>query len=1018
MAGQDPRASEFKSGAAVELDGLLSALAGEVDWSQSPLGPVESWPQSLKTTVGLIMPAEVQIVLFWGPEFVALYNHAYAPTIGDKHPRALGRPAKESWTELWDDLGPLLQGVRDTGRTLTAKDRPFYIERHGYPETVYFDISYSAVPDESGGVGGVLCIVRETTNQVLADQRNLADRERFEQMFEQSPTFIAMLRGRDHTYEMANPAYLRLIGFRPGIIGKPISDVLPELKGQGFFDLLDEVYGSGEPHVGFGTRVHISHQTGQPPEDRFVDFVYQPLKDAAGKVTGILVQGSDVTDRKRVELALGDSEQRFRRVFEGASVGMIEIDSSWRILSSNPAYREITGYSADDLAGMDCLAFTHSDDIERSRTQLDRLAESGDRVSFEKRYVRKDGSVVWIRSNIARIGDGSRLLKIVEDISERRRAEDALEAERSYLETLNRAGSALAGELDLQRVVQMVTDAGVELTGAQFGAFFYNVTNAAGESYMLYTLSGADRSQFERFGMPRNTQVFGPTFAGEGTVRSDDITADPRYGHNAPHHGMPKGHLPVVSYLAVSVASRTGEVIGGLFFGHPERGRFSDRHERLIEGLAAQAAIAIDNARLFGEAQREIEQRVKAEQALTVLNETLESRVVEEIERRSQAEEALRQAQKMETVGQLSGGIAHDFNNLLQIIQGNLTMLRHALPADQPKWNRFVANALTGTERAAALTQRLLAFSRRQPLDAKPVDVNVMILEMGELIHRTIGETIQIETALDHGLSAAQVDENQLENAILNLAINARDAMPGGGRLRIETSSAQVDERYAALHPEAAPGAYVRVAVSDTGTGMSPEVLARAVEPFFTTKEVGQGTGLGLSMVYGFVRQSGGHVNIRSVEGEGTTIELFLPRAADEPQQESGNGRAERLRRGRGETILVCEDDADVRDFSTTTLRDLGYQVLEARDAAEALAVLEQQEDVDLLFTDVVLPGGTNGAELARAARRLRPALKVLLTTGYARTALDDSDGTATPELISKPFSVERLGTRLRQLLD
>jgi PAS domain S-box-containing protein len=725
-----------------------------------------------------------------------------------------------------------------------------------------------------------------------------------------------------------------------------------------------------------------------------------------------------VTDGKRVELGFGDSEQRFQTVFEGASVGMIEIDSDWRILSSNPAYREITGYSAEDLSGMDCLAFTHPEDVERSRTQLDALGDSCSRVSFEKRYVRKDGSVVWIRSNIARIGDGSRLLKIVEDIGERRRAEEALEAERSYLETLNRVGSALAGELDLERVVQMVTDAGVDLTGAQFGAFFYNVANAAGEGYMLYTLSGAERSQFERFGMPRNTQVFGPTFAGEDTVRSDDITADPRYGHNAPHRGMPDGHLPVVSYLAVPVMGSTGEVIGGLFFGHPAAARFNDRHERLIEGLAAQASTAIDKARLFREAQGEIDQRVKAEQALTVLNETLETRVEQEIERRSSAEEALRQAQKMETIGQLSGGIAHDFNNLLQIIQGNLTMLRHSLPPEQQKWHRSVSNALTGTERAAALTQRLLAFSRRQPLRAKAVNLNVMIKEMGELLHRTIGEMIEIETGLEDGLRAAQVDENQLENAILNLAINARDAMPDGGRLRIETSSAEIDEDYAAAHPDAAPGSYVRVAVIDSGTGMSPEVLARAVEPFFTTKEVGRGTGLGLSMVYGFASQSGGHLNVRSVEGEGTSIELFLPFARQSAELANADSAISELRRGRGETILVCEDDEDVREFSTTTLRDLGYEVREASDAAEALVVLRQAGDLDLLFTDVVLPGATNGAELAREARKLRPRMKVLLTTGYARSALDDADVQPPLELISKPFSVERLAIRLRQLLD
>ena len=894
MADENPRAREFDNSAVTEPGsggGLLATLIGKLDWSSSPLGPSKAWPQSLKTAVGLILPADTAIVLFWGPEFVAIYNDAYAPTIGEKHPRALGRPARENWAELWDDLGPLLRSVRETGRTITAKDRPFHIERHGYPETVYFDISYSAAPDESGGVGGVLCIVRETTDDVVGD-------------------------------------------------------------------------------------------------------------------------------RKRLELALGDSEERFRTVFEGASVGMIEIDSEWRILSSNPAYREITGYSAEDLAGMDCLAFTHLDDIERSREQLGKLGDRGSRVSFEKRYIRKDGSVVWIRSNIARIGDGSRLLKIVEDIGERRRVEEALDAERNYLETLNRVGSALAGELDLERVVQMVTDAGVELTGAQFGAFFYNVENSAGESYTLYTLSGAERSQFERFGMPRNTHVFGPTFRGEGPVRSDDITADPRYGHNPPYHGMPEGHLPVASYLAVPVASRTGEVIGGLFFGHADRARFNERHERLIQGLAAQAAIAIDNARLFGEAQTEIEQRMKAEQALTVLNETLESRVGEEIERRSHAEEALRQAQKMETIGQLSGGIAHDFNNLLQIIQGNLTMLRHSLPPEQEKWQRSVANALTGTERAAALTQRLLAFSRRQPLRSKAVDLNLMITDMRELLHRTIGETIEIETALEDGLLAAQVDENQLENAILNLAINARDAMPDGGRLRIETSSAQVDEKYAASHPDAAPGSYVRVAVIDTGSGMSPDVLARAVEPFFTTKEVGQGTGLGLSMVYGFVKQSGGYLDVHSVEGKGTSIELFLPPARNRPDDSVDSSAIAELRRGHGETILVCEDDEDVRDFSTATLRELGYVVHEARNAAEAMDVLEQADHVDLLFTDVVLPGGANGAQLAQNARKLRPDLKVLLTTGYARSALDDTELEPALELISKPFSVERLAIRLRQLLD
>jgi PAS domain S-box-containing protein len=727
-------------------------------------------------------------------------------------------------------------------------------------------------------------------------------------------------------------------------------------------------------------------------------------------------------ERKRGEDALKFGEQRFRTVFENAGVGMLEMDSEWRILGVNQVYADITGRTEADLIGVDCLSFTHVDDLERSREAMGRIVDgSSDRLSFEKRYLKPDGEIVWIRSNLARVSsgnEGDRYLKIVEDITDAKAAEQALEEERRTLETLNRVGSSLAGELDLERVVQMVTDAGVELTGAEFGAFFYNVTDDQGESYMLYTLTGADREEFEKFGMPRNTKVFAPTFGGEGIVRSDDITKDERYGQNPPHHGMPKGHLPVVSYLAVPVVGRTDEVIGGLFFGHHDRGRFKERHERLMAGIAAQAAIAIDNARLFREAQREIDQRMKAEQALTALNETLESRVGEEIGRRSEAEEALRQAQKMETVGQLSGGIAHDFNNLLQIIHGNLSILEQSLPDDQVKWQRSVGNALKGAERAAALTQRLLAFSRRQPLDARPIDVNRLIADMSELLHRTIGETVTVRTILKPGLRLASVDRNQLENAILNLAINARDAMPNGGQLIVETSDVEIDEAYVRKNPEATPGRYIRVRVKDSGHGMDPRTLARAVEPFFTTKEVGKGTGLGLSMVYGFVKQSGGHISLHSEVDSGTTADIYLPRAAESALQSDAGLQPNKVPRGRGETILVCEDDEDVRRFTVETLADLGYTVIESQEATSAIAALIKASRIDLLFTDVVLPGGRTGADLARDARKIQPDLKVLFTTGYARSALDDSSGERTLELITKPFGVGDLARRLRKLLD
>jgi signal transduction histidine kinase len=466
------------------------------------------------------------------------------------------------------------------------------------------------------------------------------------------------------------------------------------------------------------------------------------------------------------------------------------------------------------------------------------------------------------------------------------------------------------------------------------------------------------------------------------------------------------------------VTSRTGEVIGGLFFGHPDTGRFKQRHERLMEGIAAQAAIAIDNAQLYRAAQHEIEQRVKAEQALSALNETLESRVAEEIARRSQAEDVLRHAQKMETVGQLSGGIAHDFNNLLQIIHGNLTLLERTIPPDEPKLRRSVTNALTGTERAAALTQRLLAFSRRQPLDPKPLDVNRMIEDMIELLHRTLGETVLIETSLSQDIPSALVDGNQLENAILNLAINARDAMPGGGRLEISTALADLDSAAARLQADATPGQYVRIAVRDSGEGMSAEILSRAVEPFFSTKEVGQGTGLGLSMVYGFAKQSGGHLVINSVEGEGTTIELYVPRSSQAAEARSARQEQSELPAGKGERILLCEDDADVRLFSSETLSELGYEVIEAGDADGALEAMRSHGPIDLLFTDIVLPGGRTGADLAREARALQPDLRVLFATGYARSALEERQDPASGiELLLKPFGVEALATKIRAIL-
>jgi PAS domain S-box-containing protein len=805
-----------------------------------------------------------------------------------------------------------------------------------------------------------------------------------------------------------------------------------------------------------------------------------------------------------------------------------------------------------------------ADDLPKILAALAHAPQTG-RFSVEVRVRHADGSLHWIAAKGRVDSHSPALLRgAIFDITERKALEarllavnETLEArvgqvreEARALEVLNRTGVAVAAEHDLERLVQLVTDAGVELSHAAFGAFFYNVVRQGGEAYTLYTLSGAPRSAFEKFPMPRNTAIFEPTFRGRGPVRSDDILSDARYGKSAPYQGMPEGHLPVRSYLAVPVVSRTDEVLGGLFFGHPQPRVFTERAERIVTALASQAAVAIDNARLYQTSQQEVAARREAERELQVLNETLEQRAaeragqlaasmvkLEDTERRFEllvqgvtdyaiymldpvgrvinwnpgaerikgyasgevlgrhfssfytpedqaretpksalatarrtgkyeaegwrvrkdgsrfwasvvinplkdgngalvgfakitrdlterraADERARQAQKMEGIGQITGGVAHDFNNLLTIIIGNLETLQRNLNVsviDTGRLRRSAENAMRGARRAEALTQRLLAFSRQQPLDPKPIDIGRLVTGMSDLLRRTLGEQVTVETVLGGGVWRANADPNQLELAVLNLAVNARDAMPNGGKLTLETANVHLDEQYAASQAEVLPGQYVMLAVTDTGSGMSPDVIARAFDPFFTTKEVGHGTGLGLSQVYGFVKQSRGHVKIYSEIGEGTTIKLYLPRVhaasvTDEPQIEAPVARG-----SPHETILLVEDDEGVRNYSSETLRELGYHVLEAETGQAGLQLLDRHPAVRVLFTDIGLPGGMNGRQLADEARKRRPDLPVLFTTAYARNAIVH-DGRLDPgvELITKPYTQAALAAKLRDIID
>ena len=429
----------------------------------------------------------------------------------------------------------------------------------------------------------------------------------------------------------------------------------------------------------------------------------------------------------------------------------------------------------------------------------------------------------------------------------------------------------------------------------------------------------------------------------------------------------------------------------------------------------------------------DITERKRGIAQMRAFTETLEDRVrertrelEEENEARKKAEESLRQAQKMEAVGQLTGGVAHDFNNLLTIVLGGLEAIGRQIPKlpASPAIDRMVRAremAMQGVQRAVTLTNRLLAFSRLQPLDPKPIDANKLVAEVCELLRRSIGEAVSLETVLAGGLWRANADPNQLENALVNLAVNARDAMANGGKVTIETANCYLDEAYvSALTEPVERGQYVMIAVADTGVGMDKATLERAFEPFFTTKGVGKGTGLGLSQVYGFVRQSSGHIRIYSEVGEGTTVKLYLPRRVgrddltQHPDERSRNTYAIGT-----ECILVVEDDSALRAYTTEILTELGYRILEASSGAAALEILTRTPAIDLLFTDIVMPGGMNGRQLADEAVRRRPSLKVLFTTGYTRNAIVHH-GRLDPgvELITKPYSFGDLGRKVRDMLD
>ena len=675
--------------------------------------------------------------------------------------------------------------------------------------------------------------------------------------------------------------------------------------------------------------------------------------------------------------ALRESEERLRAMFNQAAVGIAVASLDGYFLDMNRKFTEILGYSADELQRLTFSEITHPDDLENTTASIRQLlAGFISEFAIEKRYLRKDGSRIWSSTTVTLLKDAAgqpiRFIAVIEDITLRKRTEAALQEETRVLELLNETGKVLASTLDLHALVQAVTDAATELSGAQFGAFFYNTTDDTGDAFLLYTLSGAPREAFEKFGRPRATALFGPTFRGEPAIRSGDVLKDPRYGTMAPHHGMPQGHLPVRSYMAVPVRSRSGQVIGGLFFGHPQTDVFTDRSERLIVGVAAQAGIAIDNARLYEAAQKAAEDR----------------KALLESERAARTA-----AERMSDIkDEFLATLSHELRTPLNAILGWSQVLRGGR-SDSVDYNKGLETIERNARVQTQLIEDLLDMSRitsgKLRLDVQPLQAASFVEAAVETVRPAAdAKGIRVETLLDPAAGPISGDPGRLQQVVWNLLSNAIKFTPKDGKVQI------VVERV---------NSHIEISVADTGVGIKPEFIPHLFERFrqgdaSTTRKYG-GLGLGLSIVKSLVELHGGTVWVRSAGvDQGTTVTVQLPvtvvhrtptagerqhpRASD---TSPGPFIAEELA---GLTVLVVDDHADARDLVRRVLEDCHAEVFTAGTAEEALALVEAHKP-DVLVSDIGMPDA-DGFELLRRVRALGPKrggkVPAIALTAFARS--------------------------------
>ena len=771
---------------------------------------------------------------------------------------------------------------------------------------------------------------------------------------------------------------------------------------------------------------------------------------------------TDITEIKEREQALRESEARFRAIFEDAQFGIAIATLDGHMVRCNPAWTNMLGYEQHELDGKPFSYYSHPDDVAENVEQSERLLR-GEIGSFrmEKRYIRKDGSVLWANLTVSLVRedfDSSPFrLAMIEDISERKRSEKSLRESEERLRLITDNLPALIGYVDADGIYRFAnkfyeTAFGrplEEIVGRPVKDILGPENYAANLESHRRVLGGETFTTLSEINLAdgRTTYIMAhymPDRAPDGAVRgfyvlAQDIT-ELRHSEDAQRASL--AHLNQAQRIAHIGSWEYNESTDELVWSDEvfrifgvSKENFSPTRDKIQEFVHPDDRATMVGARersQNGETDYTYDYRItRPDGDVRFLRNTVlvvarendgavrRAGTVQDITDQVKTQEQLRQSSKMEAVGQLTGGIAHDFNNLLAVMLGNLELIRDCVAAGDPV-HEMVARGVSATERGAALTTRLLAFSRKQTLLPTDLDLNRLVAGMTDLLRRTLGETIQIKSAAAENLWLCLADQAQLENALLNLAINARDAMPVGGRLTVETANISLDDEYAAAQAEVAPGDYVMLGVSDTGTGIAKDMLKHVFEPFYTTKDVGRGTGLGLSMVHGFAKQSGGNVTIYSEPGAGTTVKLYLPRSAalrDTTVDRASRSGTPSARDG--ELVLVVEDDADVRTLAVALLSDLGYAIAEAGSAEAALDMLQHNPGIDLMLTDVVLPGPLNGPDLAVAVQRRYPAIRIVYMTGYAEEAFDSHVEIDKPaQVILKPFKKAGLARAVRSALD